>query len=469
MTNNKNQQKFDSFRLQYEKFIFESYTYELDVNKNLHIKFNFWIDEIHNFKPTIIIPFREDYLSFYNKHSIKELDTIIFHIGMIELISYWKCTCTKQIIIKPYQLTERQIDFWKKIYYKGLGEFFYTNGITSDLVNFTTIQSVSDNTFSKVSFNPSSHAIIPIGGGKDSNVTLSMAKQLYTKTTPLILNPRGATLGCIEVAGYDRDSIFEINRAIDPHLIALNDKGYLNGHTPFSALLAFITLLVGTLSETPNVLLSNESSANEATIIGSDVNHQYSKSFEFESDFRDYVNTHLTSNFNYYSFLRPLSELQIAALFSRLKQYHPIFKSCNVGSKNDVWCCNCSKCLFTFTILSAFIPMDELIQIYGENLFEKESLLPELKELTGITPIKPFECIGTVEEVNLSLWKTIQEFGNSSTLPFLLSYFKQSNAYKAINPSDINDFMEQFETKHFLSEEAISLLKKSLLWTSSKN
>ncbi len=464
MTNTQNQQKFDSYRSQYKNFIFDSFTYQLNPNKDLQISFYFSIDDVHHFEPTLTIPYREYYQSFLNTHAVAELETLIFHIGMVELVSYWKVACPKNIIIKPFALTASQIEFWKKIYFNGLGEFFYTNGIQTDLFTFVNITSESDKKFQTHHFQNSEIAIVPIGGGKDSNVTLSLANQLYQQTIPLILNPRGATLGCIEVAGFTRDQIIEINRTIDPNLLKLNAAGYLNGHTPFSALLAFITLLTGTLANIPHILLSNESSANEATIIGSEVNHQYSKSFEFESDFRDYVSQNLSDNFNYYSFLRPLSELQIAALFSKLTKFHPIFKSCNVGSKTDIWCCNCSKCLFTFTILSAFIPMGDLIKIYGENLFEKESLLSELKELTGITPVKPFECVGTTEEVNLALWKVIQLYNRQTKLPILLDFFKQSSIYNNIGQTDFDQFMSQYESEHFLSEKAITILKESVSW-----
>lgn len=468
MVNNHNQQKFDDFRNQYKSFVFEDFSYQLNGEKELNVSFHFHIDQIHTFRPTLKIPFRSYYEDFYNAHSVEELETMIFHIGMVELISYWKAACPKNIIIKPFALSESQTDFWRKIYFNGLGEFFYTNNIQTDINSFATIVSESDRPFQTHEFPYSDRALVPVGGGKDSNVTLMLAEELYNQPIPLILNPRGATLGCIEVAGFERSQIIEIQRTIDPALLKLNAEGYLNGHTPFSALLAFITLLTGTLAKIPHVLLSNESSANESTVIGSDVNHQYSKSFEFEADFRDYVHANISPNFDYYSFLRPLSELHIAALFSTFKQFHPIFKSCNVGSKTDIWCCNCSKCLFTFTILSAFIPMEELVKIYGENLFEKESLMHELKELTGLTPVKPFECVGTTEEVNLALWKVIQLYGETK-LPLLLDFFKQSPIYPTIAPDAFDRFMDLYEPQHFLSTEAVSLLKERISCVLSTN
>ena len=163
--------------------------------------------------------------------------------------------------------------------------------------------------------------IVPVGGGKDSVVTLEILRR-HQKVTPMIINPRRATLDTVKTGGF-ANNFLEIQRDIDPLLLKLNQQGFLNGHTPFSAMLAFYSLLIGVMSGKKNIALSNESSANESTVIGSDVNHQYSKSYEFEADFRTYVGQHRSQELNYYSFLRPLSELQIGYLFSKTPQYLP--------------------------------------------------------------------------------------------------------------------------------------------------
>ena len=123
-------------------------------------------------------------------------------------------------------------------------------------------------------------------------------------------------------------------------MLQLNAEGYLNGHTPFSALLAFLTLLIGVGSGSKYIALSNESSANESTVPGTDINHQYSKSIEFERDFRDYVSQHLSEEIQYFSFLRPLNEMQIASLFAQCEAYHPVFRSCNAGSTKGGLICS---------------------------------------------------------------------------------------------------------------------------------
>ena len=269
--------------------------------------------------------------------------------------------------------------------------------------------------------------LIPIGGGKDSTVTLELLSDSFSDNILLILNPRKACTDTAYAAGYKDDRIITVNRYIDPVLLKMNDEGFLNGHTPFSALLAFVSLLCAAITGRKHIALSNESSANETTIEGSSVNHQYSKSYSFEKDFREYYLKYITDDINYFSLLRPISELQIAKLFSKNPKYFSSFKSCNVGSKMDTWCCNCSKCLFTYIILSPFIAKDNLTEIFGKNIFDDRNLLHEFNQLIGIAETKPFECVGTIEEVNCALCNIINS--EKGKLPFLLEYYKKSPNY----------------------------------------
>ena len=155
------------------------------------------------------------------------------------------------------------------------------------------------------------------------------------------------------------------------------------------------------------VALSNESSANEPTIPGTYINHQYSKSLEFELDFRQYVQDFMGDINHYYSYLRKLTELQIAERFAHYPAYFKVFKSCNAGSKEDKWCCNCPKCLFAYIILSPFIDDATMIDIFGEDLLDKPSLAQTFDELAGLSINKPFECVGTIGEVNEALHRIL--------------------------------------------------------------
>ena len=264
-------------------------------------------------------------------------------------------------------------------------------------------------------------------------------------------------LECAKVAGFADNEIIEVNRIIDKKLIDLNSKGFLNGHTPFSAIVAFITYLVAYMLGKKYIALSNEDSANESNVEGEKINHQYSKTIEFENDFREYSQKYLKCNIEYFSLLRPINELQIAMLFSKLEKYHSIFNGCNVGSKTEPWkwCCNCPKCLFVYTILSPFLYKDKLINIFGKDLFEDETLLKTFIELCGYGDTKPFECVGTYDEIRFAISKTIENLKNKN-LPFLLKYYKDH--YELTN----GNLLKYYNEKNNVPDEFEKILRDKI-------
>lgn len=398
-----NQTLFETYRQRYPIFTYEKYQFDID-GARVNMKFAFRVGDEFVFTPQMSLdPGKYGNISLKSK----EIEGLVFHIGMIELISYWKCVCSPTVLIIGRKLTEKQQAWWKKLYWKGLGEFFYQNGITSTSESFLQFEfsegSLPIDEFEYHRVEESSATVVPIGGGKDSVVTLEHLRKEKT-VVPFIINPRGATLECARIAGFPHpEDIVILRRQIDAKLLELNSQGYLNGHTPFSAMLAFHSLLVSAAVQVRDIALSNESSANEPTIPGTEINHQYSKSLEFEKDFRCYVKENMGDCAHYFSYLRPYTELQIASFFARYPAYFPVFKSCNAGSKTDIWCCNCPKCLFAYIILSPYIDDETMIRIFGEDLLDKPSLVTYFEELTGMAEVKPFECVGTIDEVNRAL------------------------------------------------------------------
>ena len=429
-----NQHKFDALRDEFSVFTFEKQTVTRE-NGRLSLAFDFNLDDRYHFRPTLEIPAR----SFFDWDGIPEeqLKSLAFQIGMTELVSYWKIACPKRVVVKPFALAEAQKAFWKKLYYNGLGEFLYLNSISVSEKDLMQIESVGNQLFAKVDLSLEERTLVPVGGGKDSVVTLECLRNEMS-VIPLIVNPRGATLNCVKTADYGEDGFIVINRILDPTMLKLNAEGYLNGHTPFSALLAFISVLVAFGSRSKYIALSNENSANESTVPGTNINHQYSKSIEFERDFRNYVADNLNDKVQYFSFLRPLSELQIAKLFAQCEAYHPVFRSCNVGSKTDSWCGHCPKCLFTWIILSPFLSREKLTAIFGKNLMADASLRPIFEELNGTAAVKPFECVGTVEEVRACM----EAVGGDR--------------------NQVNEILSRFNNEHFLPEKFEQILKSKL-------
>lgn len=444
-----NQCKFDALRERFATFTFENQTLTRAKDR-LSLAFDFNLDGRYRFRPTLEIPNRP----FFDWNGVPDaqLEALAFQIGMTELISYWKIACPKRVVVKPFALTETQKSFWKKLYYNGLGEFLYLNGISVSETDLMQIESVGNQPFAKVDLSLDEQTLVPVGGGKDSVVTLECLRT-EMPVIPLIMNPRGATLNCVKTAGYGENDFIVINRTLDPTMLKLNAEGYLNGHTPFSALLAFISVLVAFGSRSRYIALSNESSANESTVPGTNINHQYSKSIEFECDFRNYVSENLDDNVQYFSFLRPLSELQIAYLFSKCEAYHSVFRSCNVGSKTDSWCGHCPKCLFTWIILSPFLSHEKLIAIFGKDLLKDSTLRSIYEELNGTAPVKPFECVGTVEEVRACVNAGISTGS-------MTSVFEKVSEH--VEGPTVEEILQRFNVGHFLPERFEQILKSKL-------
>ena len=340
------------------------------------------------------------------------------------------------------------------MYFNGLGEFFYRNEISTDIESFMNIIPCSDNVPAFKDNNTGEGFLIPVGGGKDSVVTLELLKKYKDKNACYILNPRGATLNCAHTAGYDDSRIIGVKRTIDKQLLELNGVGYLNGHTPISSVIAFSAWIFAYCNGKKYIALSNESSANEANVSGTEINHQYSKSTEFEADFRYYTKKYFNSCPEYFSMLRPWSEWQITKRFVAYPKYFPVFQSCNVGSKTDTWCANCAKCLYVYIMLAAFLPDEELIKIFGKNMLEKEEYRDLFNGLAYQDYNKPFECVGTKKEINLALYMAAEKRKNRE-LPLLLKdYINSPEAETA--PENLDNF---FDEENFVPKEFLPLLR----------
>jgi len=403
--------KLKNLRKKYPKFIYEKYSYKISGN-NLEIFFNFQVEEKLSSPPSlrslrslrsVIEPdiyFRPKVvIENIDKSQIKKvgdsaLNNLIFHLGLMEIPSYWKATCSPEIIIKagpssmkaspssPSSMSKEQTLWWKDLIINGMGQFFYENKINFKKPNFLTMKSKTDTNLPRSNLGNLSklknEVLVPMGGGKDSVVTLEILKKARKNIECFSLNPTEAAKKIMKIAGYKNPII--VKRKIDKKLLELNRQGFLNGHTPFSSYLAFLSIFCAVIFGQKYITFSNERSSNEGNVkyLGKIINHQWSKSFEFEKKFRKYSQKYLTSGVEYFSFLRPLYEIQIAKLFSKYPQYFSSFLSCNVayqtvsGTKKPTkkWCGKCSKCLFVFAILYSFVKEKELLKIFGKNLFE---------------------------------------------------------------------------------------------------
>jgi len=458
--------KAQYLRKKYPIFVYNNYSYKIS-NKNLEIFFDFKIKPDIVFKPKVTI-------LGIKKSEVKKqvLDNLIFHLGLIELLSYWKSTCSPEIQIKAGSLNKDQIKWWKDLIINGMGQFFYENRINWKIPEFLKIipgKTKSSTVIFKGKLK--NQVLVPVGGGKDSAVTLEMLKKAKKDIYCFSLNPTKNAIKLMEIAGCDKQII--VKREIDSKLLKLNLEGFLNGHTPFSAYLAFLSVLVSVIFKQKYIAFSNERSSNEGNLryLGREINHQYSKTFDFEKKFKKYSKKYLVKQVEYFSFLRPFYEIRIAKLFSQYPKYFKSFLSCNEayktysGTKKQTgkWCGRCPKCLFIFLCFYPFINEKELIKIFGQNLFEKKGLLSLIKELIGEKKFKPFECVGTKKESLIGFylsWKKARKKGK--TLSFLLKYFENTILPKYPDlEKDSKKIMNSWNNQHGLPRNFVKILKNS--------
>ncbi len=415
--------KFNELRNNYPLFYYHGFKID-DKKEELFITYDFEIKGLTRFNPTLRVPKTNEIN--YDKEL---LNNIIFSAGLAEIPSYWKATCSPKIIIRCGFLNEEQSSWVKKLIYNGLGEFFYVNKIKADINDFVSIESHGKDLIKKTDNKVYDGYLIAVGGGKDSLTSLEILKDIPNKKA-FIINNRKVCFDGANKAGIKDKDIINVERLFDKKIIDLNNRGFLNGHTPISSCIAFISYLTAYVNGMKYVVLSNEASANESSVMGTSINHQYSKSLEFENDFRSFTSKYLTDKVEYFSLLRPLSELEIMKIFTKYPKYFNHFISCNNGGKRknigktDGWCLTCAKCLFIYLLMSNFVNQDEMIKIFGENLLDKKEMLNYFLELLGKTKNKPFECVGTIEEVNFTVNNLIKK--NNGNLPYLLKYYNEN-------------------------------------------
>jgi hypothetical protein len=310
-----------------------------------------------------------------------------------------------EIEIRDLQIDKKLADFLDRTYQKGLGEFFYLNKLSPLFpINFPSFESSVETL--EVSNNGGK--LIGIGGGKDSLVSVELLKdEDYVATWSL--NHRSQLEPLINKIGLKH---FWVERQLDPQILTLNKQDAMNGHIPISAIFSSVGLVVTILSGYRDNVVSNESSASEPNLIyeGVPINHQYSKSLEYEKDFQTVLNSYYGSSLRYYSLLRPLSELRIAEIFSKIgfSKYKDVFSSCNRAFTHDqhslFWCGVCAKCAFIFLALTPFIDRQLLEELWhGKNLLIDPGLESTYKQLLGIEGDKPLDCVGEVKEARAAM------------------------------------------------------------------
>ncbi|MBW7956211.1 hypothetical protein H3C66_05835 [Patescibacteria group bacterium] len=393
-------------------------------------------------------------------------------LGMVEGLSYWKAACSPEWVIKVPGIYAEQFPFWLNLLHKGMSEFFYIhqiNGWEDNFVTFKTEVDDADQLHPEIDHAVHQHRILfPVGGGKDSVVSSELLRQTQTPMTTFTINEYPQQQRVVETFWQtqpNQKSHITVQRQLDPQILDLNAQGYLNGHTPFNAMAAFLGTFAAYAYDYTFFPVSNEWSANEGNTVflGQSINHQYSKTVEFEEQFRSYQQQYLSKTIEYFSYLRPLHELQIASLFTQFKQYWPVFLSCNRGQKTGTWCGECPKCLFVAVLLAAFLTEPELDSIFKKDILNNQELRDLLDQLAGFTDVKSLECVGTRDETRAALALAADRL---QPLPELIQYGWQkildSGKTKEAALSEARELLVRFVEHHFIPSEFVPSLKDAI-------
>lgn len=341
-------------------------------------------------------------------------DKVLQSLHLILGISYYKLFCPPKISIKNYLLSKEQADFWNVVYTKGLGEFFYKNYI--DFRNLIKFPYDHNLTVVASDWSRSERALIALGGGKDSIVSARILQAVpKIKATAFMLNAKPLQRRIVEKLQI---GALEAARILDPRLFELNKSQFsYDGHIPISAIYAFTALFAAVLYDYKYLIFSHERSSSFGNVdyLGVEINHQWSKSVEFEGLFRNYISQFITAAVEYFSILRPFYEIEIVSRFAHMKSFHQLFSSCNINFKltdridRKRWCGHCPKCAFVFCLMAAFLRKSAAVAIFGKNLYADEGLIKTYRQLLGLEAIKPFECVGTPEETKMAFFMAFKK------------------------------------------------------------
>lgn len=460
--------KLKNLQKKYPEFVYESFDWRIERGV-LAARFRFAMGDME-FNPEIKI--QKINKARIEKIGDEAISNFIFHMGLAEIPSYWKTACSPKIIVKAGYLDGEQIKFWQDLIKNGMGQFFYENKLSFVIPSFEIEYKKPKNHPQLFGKKTGNRVLIPMGGGKDSLVTLEFLRQAGEDTVLFALNPNESLK---KVCQITKASTIAVERTIDPQLPSMARKGFLNGHTPFSAVLAFYSEMLAAIFDCNGIAISQERSSDEGNVkyLGRNVNHQYSKSFDFENKFRTYSKKYLAQNIDYFSFLRPLYELQIARTFSQYSKYFPRFISCNKPftiesrqNRNVGWCGECPKCLSVFTMLYPFIGQKESVKIFGKNLFENRNLLPLMAQILGESTCKPFECVGTFAETRAAFYLSLQaakKENKRDKLPILLNIFEKEFLPKYGDmQKQSQKILSSWNTNHNLPENLENNLKSAL-------
>lgn len=360
--------------------------------------FGYALDDDIYFSETYVFPTPAEPLEHARRDA---LDRALLLLAIAAGVSYYKAAAPQSISIEAGSLTDYERIFVENLYRDGLGEFYFQNRIDPNRPIDWRISSVGPINASPLGL--ADTALVAIGGGKDSCVTIESLRESGHEMLLASVNNARPIQECVAAADIPAATV---SRSISKTLLELNDNGALNGHVPVTAIVSLALVALAIIKDCNAVVMSNERSASVGNLSwgNREINHQWAKSYDAELLISDVVKRSIAQDLDYFSLLRPFSELDIAQRFAQSTRYDTSFTSCNRAFSIDEkkrparWCNNCDKCRFVFLALAAHVSPSRLIDIFGHGLLDDESQIDGFEALCGWNANKPFECVGEVEE-----------------------------------------------------------------------
>lgn len=359
--------------------------------------------------------------------------------------SYYKALVPATISVAG-GLTDAERHFLTEVVKGGLAEFAYRNDLPDALAPTIVAPTRPDVERSGTPTPSHAKALVAVGGGKDSIVTLESVRRV-ADVTLFSVNSYEPITRTADASGLP---LVQARRSLDKRLFALNEAGAHNGHVPVTAVNSIIACLIALRGGLDTVVFANEASSSYGNLQwhGVEVNHQWSKGLGFEGMLRSLVSPW---GVDYVSFLRPLTELAIVRRFATLP-YLDVFTSCNRAfhldaSRRRNWCGECPKCTFVFLMLSPFVPKAQMDAIFGKDLFADAALRPLFLDLLAIGDgHKPFECVGEPSECRAA-YTLLQAHPDWSAHPFVTDPSLRSAVVSDAEVEALFGFSDQ----HFLT------------------
>ena len=294
-----------------------------------------------------------------------------------------------------FNISDKEIAFFEKVIYNGMAEFRYCNKIPLAIkTKITSLSAINEkDVYTSKELNG---RLLLNGGGKDG---LASAYLMNEAQIDFDLFQIGTGTAQARAAKILNKKPYIFKRNMDSRRY---EQKY-SGHKPTSAAIAIAATLCAYLLGKNEVISSNENSANEpnANIDSISINHQYSKTYEFENDFSELL-IQKKIPIKYFSLLRPLQELQIIKIFANESKYHMSFVSCNHGQRKGYWCMQCAKCAFINLAFTAILPTSTEKIFKVKDSINLPALYDHIAALIDSHIPKPFECVGNLLECQIA-------------------------------------------------------------------